>query len=207
MATQNPFVDDPQKAEIFEIGYLRGFQDPSDNSAPPFAPELLDVFNQGVDAGREDAIQAPPSDTGRRWVPKSDLGEDSSDEALEHLVIEGIAHVAMHVFEKAALGLIGVVITALSIQGDTPLRPPDEDFSEEYTGPENDKNVFFVACCPRTDHPLIAVGVTPDGYWAGTGQNDFGDALREALKHGHPEAMVARCSLTDDTCGPVWIAR
>jgi hypothetical protein len=205
--TQNPFADDPDKAEVFEVGYLRGFQDPSDDSVPPFAPEFVDVFNQGVDAGREDAIQAPSSDPDRRWVPKSDLAKDSSDEALEHVVIEGVAEIAKHVFKRASLGLIGVLITVLQIQGDTPLRPLDDDFSEEYTGPEGDTNVFFVACCPRTDHPQVAVGVTSDGYWAGTGQNDFGDALREALQHGHAEAMVARCSLTDNTCGAVWIAQ
>ena len=67
--------------------------------------------------------------------------------------------------------------------------------------------MFFVATCPRTDHPQVAVGVTSDGYRAGSGQNDFGDALKEALQHGHSETIVARCSLTDNTCGPVWITR
>jgi hypothetical protein len=140
-------------------------------------------------------------------VPKSDLSEDSTDELIEHMVIEGVAEIAKHVFKKAALGLVGVVITALQIQGDTPLQPLEEDFSETYTGPEDDTNVFFIAACPRTDHPQVAVGVTSDGYWAGSGQNDFGDALKEALQHGHSETILARWSLTDNTCGPVWIAR
>src|SRR3954447_26756161 len=48
VTTENPFVDDPEQAEIFEIGYLQGFQDPSDDSLPPLAPELVDVFIQGV---------------------------------------------------------------------------------------------------------------------------------------------------------------
>jgi hypothetical protein len=202
MTTQNPFVDDPDRAEVFEVGYLRGFQDPTDDSVPPFAPDFIDAFNQGVDAGREDAINDPA----RRWVSKADLAEDSSDEALEHVAIEGIAHIMAHAFRQAAFGLIGLVITALSIQGDTPLHPLEDDFSQPFPESHDDTNVFFVACCPRTDHPQVAVGVTTEGYWAGTGQNDFGDALREALQHGHSEAIVARCSLTDNTCGPVWIA-
>jgi hypothetical protein len=207
VAAQNPFADDPERAEVWEMGFLQGFQDPSDDNFPPFSPELLDVFTQGVDAGRDDAIQPPASDPDRRWVSKSELSEDGLDELVEHVVIEVVAEVAKHVFKRAVLGLVGVVITVLQIPGDTQLRPLDDDFSEEYTGPEDDTNIFFVACCPRADHPQVAVGVTAEGYWAGTGQNDFGDALREALQHGHAEAFVARCSLTDNTCGPVWIAR
>src|SRR3954451_7824106 len=98
VTTENPFVDDPEKAEIFETGYLQGFQDPGDDSFPPFAPELLDVFTQGVDAGREDAIQAPPNDPERQWVAKSELSEDGISELKEHVVIEAIAEVAKHVF-------------------------------------------------------------------------------------------------------------
>jgi hypothetical protein len=203
MPTQNPFVDDPDRAEVFEVGYLRGFQNPSDDSLPPFAPDFIDAFNQGVDAGREDAINDPD----HRWVSKADLSEDSSDEVLEHVTIEGIAEIMSHAFKQAKFGLIGVVITALSIEGDSPLRPLEDDFSQPFTESHDDTNVVFVACCPRTDHAQVAVGVIADGYWAGTGQNDFGDALREALHHDHPEAMVARCSLTDNTCGPVWIAQ
>jgi len=207
VTTENPFVDDPEQAEIFEIGYLQGFQDPSDDSLPPLAPELVDVFIQGVDAGREDAIQGPSSDPDRQWVSKSELSEDGIGELVEHVVIEVVAEVAKHVFKRAIFGLAGVVITALQIPSDTPLKPLEDDFSELYSGPQEDTNVFFIACCSRTDHPMVAVGVTSDGYWTGTGQNDFGDALREALQHGHADAMVARCSLTDNTCGPVWIAR
>jgi hypothetical protein len=204
--TQNPFSADPEKAEVFELGYLAGFQDPSSDPFAPFSPELLDAFTQGVDAGREDASRSPTSDPSLTWVAKSDLGENPSHEMLEHLIIEGVAEAASHLFKRAALGLIGVVITALSIEGDTPLQPLEDDFSEPYSGPAEDTNVFFLAACPRTDHAVVAAGVTGDGYWAGSGHNDFGDALREALQHGHPETMVARCSLTDNTCGPVWIA-
>jgi hypothetical protein len=90
--TQNPFTDDPDKAEVFEQGYLAGFQDPSSDPQPPFSPEFLDLFNQGLDAGREDAIQSPPSD-GKVWVSKSELSEGTV-ELIEHVVIEGIAEIA-----------------------------------------------------------------------------------------------------------------
>ena len=62
------------------------------------------------------------------------------------------------------MGLVGVVITVLSIPGDTQLQPLSDDLSDLYTGPDPDDNVSYVAACPRTDHALVAVGVTDDGY-------------------------------------------
>jgi hypothetical protein len=62
------------------------------------------------------------------------------------------------------------------------------DFSEDYDGPENNTNVSYVAACLRSDHPLVMAGVTPEGYWTGTATNDFNEALKDELKHGHPEA-------------------
>jgi hypothetical protein len=191
MATSSPFTDDPDQAEVWELGYVAGFQDPDGTDTfRPLSPDLLDIFTQGIDAGRDDRIAFPPASQGTQWVQKSELDSDSSDEMGEHLIIEGVAEFAAHFFKTVTLGLIGVVITALSIQGDTPLQPLDDDFSEPYTGPEADTNVFFIATCPRPDHPIPAIGTTPDGYWVGTPENDF----------------VARCSLTDNTCGAVWVA-
>jgi hypothetical protein len=208
MAIINPFTDDPDKAEAWELGYMAGFQDPDGTDTfLPLSPDLLDIFTQGIDAGREDRIQSPPGDGQTQWVSKSQLNSESTDEMIDHIVIEVIAEVAAHLFKRAALGLIGVLITVLSIQGDTPLKPLDDDFSEPYTGPEDDTNVNFIAVCPRTDHPVPAVGTTADGYWVGTPQNDFGDALAETLKHGHAESLVARCSLSDNTCGLVWASQ
>jgi hypothetical protein len=77
------------------------------------------VFNQGLDASREDAFQSPPSD-GKVWVSKSELSEGTV-ELIEHVVIEGIAEIAKHVFKRAALGLAGVVLTVLQLLEDTPL--------------------------------------------------------------------------------------
>ncbi len=87
------------------------------------------------------------------------------------------------------------------------MKPLEDDFDELYTGPEVDTNVFYIAVCPRTDHAIPQIGTTPEGYWAGAGHNDFTGALTDTLQHGHSEALVARCSLTDGTCGTVWVAQ
>jgi hypothetical protein len=209
MAIINPFANDPDRGEAWELGYLAGFQDPDGGARfLPLAPELLDAYTQGLDAGREDRIQSPPAGDGTQWVPKTELAEKSSLGDLgEHILIEVIAEGLAHLFKQAAFGLIGVLITVLGIPGDTQLKPLDDDFSEPYTGPEDDTNVSFVAVCPRTDHPVMQVGTTADGYWTGSARTDFGDALGDMINHGHSEAGVARCSLTDGTCGLVWAAQ
>ena len=134
MTTTNPYADDPQKAEIFDLGYVAGFQDPDGSGFLPLSPELLDIYQQGIDNGRYDAAHSPTP-----WVPRSELETESSDEWVEHILIEGVAEGAAHLFEKAALGLIGVLITVLQIPGDTALHPLEDDgLSERYRGADND---------------------------------------------------------------------
>lgn len=44
MATQNPFADDVVKGEVWEQGYLAGFNHPEiDHSPGPLTSELLNV--------------------------------------------------------------------------------------------------------------------------------------------------------------------
>jgi hypothetical protein len=69
-------------------------------------------------------------------------------------------------------------------------------------GPDGDPNVTYAALCSSADHQLVKTGVTPDSYWAGTGNNDFKEALNV-----YKETLIARCSTTDNTCGPVGIAQ
>jgi hypothetical protein len=198
--TSNPFVADPDKAEVFEMGYLAGLQDPDPDPLLPLSPELLEVYRQGAAAGRADG-------SSMSWLKKSDLDPNEGiHELAEHVAIEAIFEIPAHMFKLFGLGLAGLVISVVGIPGDVRLQPL-EDFSEEYGGPESDANVSYVAVCSRTDHPQVMVGVTSDGYWAGTPTNDFNEALKETLRHGHPEALVARCSTTDNTCGPVWVAK
>ncbi|MCP2298605.1 hypothetical protein SAMN04244553_6515 [Nocardia amikacinitolerans] len=208
MTTHNPYAADPHKGAAFEMGYVWGFTNPAaDDNPPPYAPDLLEVYLEGVDAGKDDWGRPPDGPAATSWTHWSELQEQDDHEWLHHLFVEGVAEGLAHLFRRAAFGLAGVVITVLGIPGDTPLRPLDDDFEELYTGPEADSNVVYVATCAREDHPIPAIGTTPEGYWAGSAYNDFGAALKEAVAHEHSEALVARCSLTDNTCGLVWAAR
>jgi hypothetical protein len=71
----NPYVSDPDKAAAFEFGYIAGFQDPAgdDSNFRPLAPELLDIFVEGAEAGREDAHNPPGRDASKSWIKKPDL--------------------------------------------------------------------------------------------------------------------------------------
>jgi len=202
--TKNPFADDPDKAEVFEMGYLLTLQGVDDDPFLPLSPDLLDVFRQGAKAGRDDA----PLVDEKEWVRRTTI--DASEgvaELAKHSAIEAVFEGSAHLFKLAGLGLIGLVISVLGIPGNVKLGPLKKDFSEEYDGPDEDPNVTYVPLCSRTDHPLVMTGVTPDGYWAGTGTGDFNEALKQALQHEHTETLIARCSTTDSTCGPVWIAQ
>ncbi len=205
MTTHNPYADDPDRGGAFELGYLWGFTNPADDNPPPYSPELLEVYLEGVDSGKEDWGRPPGSASS--WAHWSDLEGESDYDWVEHLFVEGVAEWLAHTFHNAAFGLAGLVITVVGIPTDTPLHPLDDDFEELYTGPEDDTNVFYVAMCSRTDHPIPAIGTTPEGYWTGLAYNDFGAAIKESVAHEHSEALVARCSLTDNTCGLVWAAR
>jgi hypothetical protein len=75
-------ADDPDKAEVFERGYLAGLQDPN---TPPLLvlspelldPELLDVYTQGTAAGRADGSAS--------WILKSDLNSDGNGTRRAHI--------------------------------------------------------------------------------------------------------------------------
>jgi len=40
--------------------------------------------------------------------------------------------------------------------------------------------------------------------WIGPVRNDFGAAFSDFRDHDHAEAVIARCSPEEGTCGPVW---
>jgi hypothetical protein len=213
MPATNPFSDDPVKAEIFELGYLAGFQDPQNNDGfPPLAPDLLDIYFEGAQDGRNDAGSPPAGDTSQKWVAKSDLApgaESSTDEALEHLVLFTTFKMLEEITGALVLGLVELVITAVGIEGNVSpdqLRPLPDGFSEQQPAPDRD-SVFYIAACPRKDHVLAATGVSADGLWSGTGRHGFKDALGDALQHGHAETLVARLDTGDLTCSAVWLAQ
>jgi hypothetical protein len=122
-------------------------------------------------------------------------------EVAEELGLHTLGHVVLHkIFGKVG-GLMGLVLIVLEIPGDVQLRPLEEDWSGPVQLP--DEGDTYVAMCPRTDHPMVAQGVV-EGYWAGPGRKFFSEAVNDLKAHGHGEAFVARCSLSENTCGAVW---
>jgi hypothetical protein len=194
MATINPYDDDPVKGEIWEEGFLAGHADPDNDQLRPYNPDLLDVYEEGVSAGRDE----------RRLLPPDGGGDDTSDSQLPEVALETGLHALGHYFlEKsfhAAGGLIALVLTVISIPGDVQLQPLDPDWE----GPADQPYEQYVATCPRPDHQQGQAGVTSDGYWIGTGHSTYAEALGDSQAHGHPEGMVCRVSDTDATCGAVW---
>jgi len=214
MTTYNPYGADPVKGAAFELGYIWGFTNPgAGDNPPPYSPELLDIYLEGVDSGKDDWNRPPDGPLATSWVHWSELEEQTEHEWLHHLFVEGFAEAFNHLWHTmgqpvvgAAHGLAGLLITVLSIPGDTMLHPLPEDFEQLYAGPEDSQEIWYAAACCRNDH-VPEEGATSDGYWFGTPSNDFAQALREAVGHAHSEALVARCNLADQTCGLVWAAR
>ena len=181
MSTHNPFSGDAIKGEAFDQGYLAGFANPDRDAFQPSAPDLLQVYNDGVDAGRGDRSKPPEGSEENEWA-------EVGAQVVEHAV---------------AGGLIPLVATVVQIPGDVMLRPLEPDWS----GPADEEGNTFVAVCPRADHPMVQEGVTGDGDWAGRGHDDFAGAAADLSTHGHAEALVALCSLPNRTCGPVWAVK
>lgn len=55
----NPFAEDPDRAPVFEQGYRAAYADPDGDHFAPVAPELVDAFDAGVTAGRDDRRSEP----------------------------------------------------------------------------------------------------------------------------------------------------
>jgi hypothetical protein len=200
----NPYAadPDPSKPEIWEMGYLVGFQDPGASDFEPYNPDLLDIYQQGFDTGKDDNFSSSPQFMSWEEIPAG------VEELIEHVIIEGFFELSAHIFKKATLGLVGLFISVVGIPSDHMLQPIPDDFEEDYMGPETDDNISYLAMCPRPDHIGSGLpGVSPEGYWTGNPTNDFGAALSDARDHPHFETLIVRCSTTDNTCGPVWIAK
>jgi hypothetical protein len=192
MATTNPFASDPDKGEVFEQGYLAAFADPDVSDFMPLSPDLLDVYKRGAQSGRDDRAKPPAGEHGGEWV---ELGS----ELAEHAFVHALGMAAEGVF-KVAGGLVSLVLTVITIPGDVMLHPlePEDEMPSDQPGDT------YLAMCTRIDHPMVIEGVTSDGYWTGPAREQWIDAANDRAEHGHPEALVARCSIPDKTCGPVW---
>jgi hypothetical protein len=188
MATQNPFQDD-SRAEVWEIGYLSGFNDPA--TLPAAVIEPVDVFQSGFESGAADRTTDP--EEGHSWLES--MVEFVAEEALLHAVGVGLEKAGL-----AAGGVIGLVLSVVMIPGDVMLKPLTDDFEV----PPNREGDQYVPVCPRTDHGLVMEGVTPEGYWIGPAGSDFASAAATCQAHGHSAAFVALCAPNDGACGPVW---
>lgn len=201
--TINPFPDDPAKAEVFEQGLIAGFNDPDGNDFRPFPPDLLEVFQQGFQTGREDK-NAPPGPAVVQWMTEEDV-ENFNDTGKEAVLL-ALTLLFDHIYENPLFSCIDLVKLALDPAGDTQLQPLPPDFRAGFNAEDTDPAIHFLALCPRSDHDQVSPGVTSDGHWIGSDHNSFLDAVDEMRAHGHSEAFVARCDFNDNTCGPVWLA-
>lgn len=188
MSTQNPFQDD-SRAELWELGYLSGFNDPA--TLPDAVPDPADVFQSGFDSGAADRQQDPVE--GHSWLES--IVEFVAEESLLHAVGAGIEKVGIE-----AGGVIGLVLSVVMIPGDVMLKP----MADDYQAPANREGDSYVPLCPRKDHGMVIDGVTPDGFWVGPAGNDFAAAVAACQAHGHSAAFVAMCAPNDGACGPVW---
>ncbi len=205
MATINPHQSDPATGEVWELGYLAGWQDPEQDHMLPLALEFLEIYQAGDLAGRNDRRALPPVASPPSVQPPADSGpaDDGSvaelaGEAVEHLIVHAIGEAAHFLFGVAG-GLVSLVLTVVTIPGDVKLKPIEPDFQ----GLADQPGDTYLAACPRSDHPMVIDGATNGSYWVGHGHTTLAEADVERKSHGHAECFVARCSTADQTCGPV----
>jgi len=205
--TTNPFQDDPTEAAVFEEGLMAGFNDPDQSDCRPFSPELLQIFQEGFQIGREDK-SAPAGDAQRAWLSKEDAAKlaERAEEGAEEIEQLALTLLLDHLFETAAFSCVDLVKLALDPSGDTPLQPLPPDFRAGFNVEDTDPAIHFIAVCPRSDHAQVSPGVTGDGHWTGQDRSKFLDAIDDMTAHEHSEAFVARCDFNDNTCGAVWLA-
>lgn len=202
MTTLNPHSSDPPRRDIWQLGYLAGWQDPEQNHFMPFSPDLLDVYQAGEQAGRNDRrmlpTASPPIAGAASGGPGDGQAGEIAGEIAEHVIVHAIGEGAEFLFDVAG-GLVSLVLTVVTIPGDVRIKPMEPDFQ----GPADQAGDTFLAVCPRKDHAMLINGATSDGFWTGNAQSAFSDADGERKAHGHAQCFVARCSTTDGTCGPV----
>lgn len=209
----NPFEAEPIKAAAYEQGYIAGFQDPAGDAVDfrPLAPDLLELYVQGADAGREDAHQPPAGDVDRRWATRAELEEHAENvaETEEHIGSFIVFKALEMISRKAIFGLVDLVLMVVGIQGNTipeQFTPLDDDFKRTVDDEESD-GVFYVPACSRTDHGMVTADVTAQGTWQGRPTTQMAEAVQALLQHGHHESYLARCDVGAKTCSPVWFAR
>lgn len=198
MATINPY-DDPEIGVVWETGYLAGYGEPEVDHLRPFSSELLDVYLQGEQAGRDDRRQSPPD--------QEELPEPTEWNRFTNMTI-GVAELGIKALAKRVTlkyifkglsGLVSLLTIVVPIPADVRLKPLEPDWE----GPPDDPGDTFCAVCPRTDHEMVSSSVTPEGFWVGPARTNYTDAVYDLVAHEHPEAGIALCNLSNETCGLV----
>ena len=133
-----------------------------------------------------------------------DFNFELLEELEEHAFIHAIGIALHNAIGKAGGGLVSLVLTVVTIPGDVNLTALEPDSGPLDTVGEEREGNTYLAVCPISDHELVLEGVTKDGYWTGPARSSFVEAVSDMRAHGHAEAFVARCSVSEETCGPVW---
>jgi hypothetical protein len=120
-----------------ELGYADGYADPEVDRQPPVAVELMDVFREGELAGRDDrrsevAFGPPAPDNVGPSIPPDGEADQHAVETM-HVLLDVGVHVGLERMFEAAGGLIALVLTALQVPADTPMRAPDPVGSHQPT--------------------------------------------------------------------------
>jgi len=103
----NPYIDDPDRAVAYDLGYRSGLQDPGSDDTPPTAPELVDVYLEGREAGREQAAADAPAEA------------EVSDEALMGAFWKGVQFAYDHPGEEPGTPYAEPLLSAYTLGIDT----------------------------------------------------------------------------------------
>ncbi|TKH17597.1 hypothetical protein FC697_22110 [Bacillus wiedmannii] len=206
MATQNPYLYDNILGNTWEQGYLAGFNEPEVDHLRPYSSDLLQVYQEGEQSGRDDRRSLPPDEVGINEQGNQSEFFEFLKELADHAGLHVLGHRFFEMVFKDVGGLIPLVLTSLQISTDSPIHPLEEDWQGPANQSDNSESIF-IAVCPLKNHPQVLTDVTTEGYWTGKGHQFYSDALAEMQAHGHAEAFIARCSVTEGTCGAVWPGR
>ena len=132
MTTDNPYNDN-DRAPVWSQGYRLGYDERETDHAPPVPPELVGVFSEGEQAGRDDRRSEIPVGSPAPEDPRT-----AADQHLGEAIGEIMLEVAKHGWGIAVFGTVGGLISLLtqvvSIPGDVQLRPLDPDWTGKADG-------------------------------------------------------------------------
>ena len=199
----NPYGDDPDRAGAWDLGYQAGYDEPETDHYAPVGPELVDAFQDGELAGRDER-RSGLSPAGPPVAPPPEVPEEESQDARMlheylHVSREVGIHGALHDLFGKTGGLLGLVALVVQIPSDTQLKLIEEDWE----APVDRSGDRYLAVCPEVHMAAGAEGVTPDGYWAGALREHYVDAENDLAAHGHDATFIALCSGETGECGPV----